>query len=333
MSANQGERDGESQQQIPPDLQRRDRELLAGLERKLQVLRDRVAGVAKGYQAGCVITGRGGTSKSYTIIETLEGLGVPYRLLNTHLTPRGLFDELTLSPSAIHVIEDAEEVLHNRGSLSLLRSATWGSRRGREGRLERLITWSVHGSHREVTFDGGVILVSNRNLSEMPEAKALTTRIPCVDLPVTDPEIAALMRSAALKGYRIANNFLASEECLAVADYIIDESVRMNRQLDMRLLVNAFADRLQAEDHDSGCGWQDLVASTLRGRPSVVGDVESVGIRQQRKAQELEIARQIIHLPRQERLQEWEEKTGASQATLYRRLAELGRIDALDLDL
>ena len=131
----------------------------------------------------------------------------------------------------------------------------------------------------------------------------------------------------------MGDNFLTSEECLVVADYIIDESIRLNRQLDMRLLVNALADRLQVEDHDAGCSWRDLVASTLRGRPSVVDDVEPVGIRQQRKAHELEIARQIVHLPRQERLQEWAEKTGASQATLYRRLAELGRIDALDLDL
>lgn len=104
------------------------------------------------------------------------------------------------------------------------------------------------------------------------------------------------------------------------------------------MLINAFADRLQAEDHDSGCTWQDLVYSTICGRPSVAGDVEPVGVRERKMTRELEIARQIAHLPRQERLKTWKEKLGetggigGSEATLYRRLAQLGRIDALDFE-
>ncbi len=314
-------------------MSRQDRELLGQLERKFQILRDRVTGVAKGYCAGCLITGRGGTGKSYVTVETLEKLGVPFVLHNSHLTPRGLFDELAMNPSAIHVIEDCEEALRNPIELGILRSATWGSRRNREGRLERLIDWQAHGASMEVIFDGGIIVISNRKISELPEAKALTTRIPCVDFPVTDQEIAALMRSVAMKGYRMGDSVLAPEECLDVAEFIISESTHLNRQLDMRVLINGFADRLQAEDHDAGCGWRDLIASTLRGRPSVVEDIESVGIRRQRKARELEIARQIVHLPRHERLQVWKEKAEASESTLYRRLAELGRIDASDLGM
>jgi hypothetical protein len=314
---------------LAPELAVHDRELLVGLDRKFQVVRDRVVGVARGYYAGTVITGRGGTSKSWTIVQTLEELGVPYQLHNTHITPRGLFDEFDLNPSAVHVIEDAEEVLGNKVSLGILRSATWGSRRGRDGRLERLITWSVARNHLEVIFNGGVILVSNRKMSNLPEASALATRIPSIDLPVTDQEIGALMHSVAMQGYRIGDVFLAPAECLEVADFVIRESTHLTRQLDMRVLVNGFADRLQSEGYDAGCGWRDLIASTLRGRPSVVEDVESVGIRQQRMARELEIARQIVHLPRVERLREWQEKTGASESSLYRRLGELGRIDAL----
>lgn len=286
-----------------------------------------------GYHAGAGITGRGGTCKTFTVVETLEQLGVTFAIHNSHLTPRGLFDELASNPSAVHVLEDCEEVLGTRVSLGILRSATWGSRRNREGRLERLITWNVHGAHLDVIFDGGIILVSNRRLSDLPEVKALATRIPCIDLPVTDGEIAALMRSVAMEGYRMGDRILRPDECAEVAEFIIKESASLGRPLDMRLLVNALADRLQSDDHDAGCGWRDLVASTLRGRPSVVGDVEPMGIRQQRKARELEVARQIVHLPRQERLQVWKEKTDASESSLYRRLAELGRVDALDFDL
>ncbi len=65
----------------------------------------------------------------------------------------------------------------------------------------------------------------------------------------------------------------------------------------------------------------------------MVEDIEPVGLRRQRKAHELEIARQIVHLPRPERVRVWQEQAGTSESSLYRRLAELGRIDALDLDV
>lgn len=121
---------------------------------------------------------------------------------------------------------------------------------------------------------------------------------------------------------------LGPEECMEVADFVIGESGRLGRSLDMRLLINAFADRRQADDHDAGCTWQDLVASTLKGWPSVAGDIEPAGIRKITKARELEISREICGLDTDERLQAWTERTGKSKAALYRRLAELGRIDA-----
>lgn len=310
------------------DLSQQDQRSLIELNKKLQLVRDRVVGVAKGYHSGCAITGRGGTCKSRTAVEALDQVGSPFVLHNSHMTTRALVDELALNPSDVHLFEDVEELLRNQGSLGVLRSATWGSRRGRDNRCERLITWGAHGARQEFVFDGGVILIANRKLSDMPEAKALATRIPTIELLVTDGEIAALMRSVAAEGYRVGDGGLSPGECMEVAEFIIRESARVKRPLDMRLLIDAFADRLQAEDHDAGCHWRDLVASTLRGRPSVVDDVESVGIRKQKKARELDVAREIVSLPRLERLREWKEKTGASESSLYRRLAELAAIDA-----
>ncbi|MEN6496999.1 MAG: hypothetical protein ABFD16_22125 [Thermoguttaceae bacterium] len=312
-------------------LSQQDQESLVGLEKKLQVVRDRVAGVAKGYHTGCAITGRGGTCKSWTVMHTLKELDVHHRLHNSHMTARGLFDAFARAPSAVHVVEDAERVLRDPLSLGILRSATWSSHDHEQ--TERLITWHVHGAAPDIPFKGGIILINNRQLSDLPEARALATRLSLVDLDVSDQEIAALMRQVALQGYRLHASILAPDECLEVAEYIIAESPQLNRPLDMRLLVNAFADRLQADDHDAGCTWQDLVASRLRGQPVVKEAIASAGIRRQMKIQELAIAREVAGLPPQERLKIWKEKTGRSQATLYRRLGELGQNDARDLGM
>lgn len=311
---------------------RRESKALASLNKKLAVVRDRIRGVALGYQTGAIITGRGGISKSYTIAETLDELGVPYVRHNTHLMPRGLFNELDARPAEVHVFEDVEELLAKSVSLGILRSATWGTRSSRTGQMERMVSWATNNGSLEITFEGGVILVSNRPLNQSPELKALATRIPHVDLVVTDAEVAALMRQIAANGYDLGGKVLEPAECLEVADFIIAEASRLNRSLDVRLLINAFADRLQADDHDSDCGWRDLVASTMRGRPAVTGDVRPRGIGQKSMDRDREVAREIAHLPRNDRFRLWQERVKhVSQSTLYRRLAELGRTDAIDL--
>src|SRR4051812_366641 len=65
-------------------------DLLASLDRKLQLVRDRVHSVARKYSNGFYLWGEGGTSKSYTVEETLEPL-CPYKLTNSRLTGKGLF--------------------------------------------------------------------------------------------------------------------------------------------------------------------------------------------------------------------------------------------------
>lgn len=317
---------------MPILLSTRDRAHLVTLHKKLQILRDRTTGVAMGYQSGCIVTGRGGTGKSYTIVEELERLGASYKLTNSHITPRGLFDLLATYPDAIHLIEDAEEISRNPTSLGVLRSALWGSRSNRASRTERLISWQTHTLSLEVVFGGGVILVSNRKLGALPEMEALATRVPCLEINLGDQEIAALMRKVASEGYQRGSLKLDAEECIEVAQFIITESAQLNRALDMRLLVNAFADRLQADDHDAGCDWQDLVYSTLCGRPVVMGDVETAGIRQRNRERELEVARELVGVEPVRRLRIWQERTGKSQATLYRRLSELARADSLDFE-
>lgn len=316
----------------PQGLSIEDRHVLAHLNKKLQLIDDRVVGVCLSYQTGLIVTGRGGIAKSWTIIKALERLNQDYRLHNSYLTPRKLFDYLEAAPDAVHVFEDVEKMLRDQVSVGLLRSATWGSRRDDAGRQLRLISWGAHNASRETVFGGGIVILANRKLGDLPELRALATRVPYHELPVTNREIAALMRFVALDGYRRGDDQLDVAECGEVAEFIIYHSTRLGRDLDMRLLVNSFADRLQAEDHQSGLSWQDLVLSQVCGRPMVQGSVESASIRVSKLSQELDAAREIVALPPAERVKVWWEKTRLSRATLYRRLRRLAEVDSIDFD-
>lgn len=302
-----------------------DAQLLASLEHKLQLVRDRVQGVAEGYQTGFYLWGEGGTSKSYTVEQTLQQLGKPYKLTNSRVTGKGLFKLLRDFPDAVHVLEDAETMFADKNSHGVLRSALWGQV-GRDGQQERVVCWQTGPMRDEFVFTGGIILVANCGLDDMPQLRAIKTRVPCLQYLPTNEEVAALMRHIAKKGHTHGPFSLSPDSCQGVAREIVERSDRLKRNLDLRLLVNTFKDRLQWENGSAVTHWLDLLESRLKER--VVAPVGNVGLRAQQKDKEFEVLRQIADLPAPERLAVWVRETGKSQAALYRRLGELPRGDS-----
>src|SRR4051812_46628124 len=103
-----------------------DRTLLETLDNKLAVIRDRTRGVAKGYHSGFYLWGEGGTSKSYTVLKTLDEVGNAYKVTNSRIAGRGLFDLLEEYPDCVHVLDDVETLLSDKLSHGVLRAALEG---------------------------------------------------------------------------------------------------------------------------------------------------------------------------------------------------------------
>ncbi len=72
---------------------------LASLEKKLQMLRDLVTAVAKGFKTGLFLYGSGGVGKSYNVLRQLEKLEVGYQLFNGRMTAKGLFRAMKAAQS------------------------------------------------------------------------------------------------------------------------------------------------------------------------------------------------------------------------------------------
>ena len=176
-----------------------DLDALAGVERKLQVVRDLTTGVAKGFKHGFYLHGAGGYGKSYTVLDCLRQLEVPYQLSNSRMTAKGLFRALKHAPDAIHVFEDMERLTKDADAQGVLRSAMWA-----QPGHERVVTWTTatDGPERFV-FRGGLILIGNRPLADLPELRALATRIEVLRLEFTETEQTARMRELAGRGYRL----------------------------------------------------------------------------------------------------------------------------------
>lgn len=294
-----------------------DAELLESLNKRLAIVRDRVRSVALGYTTGLHLWGDGGTSKTYTVTQTLDALGTRYKVTNTRLTGRGLFDLLDAYPDVIHVLDDVETLLDDKTSHGVLRAALWA-----QGTAPRLVVWHTGtAGRREVMVTGGVIIIANSQLGELPALRALATRIDSLRYHPSPDELGALMRHIASQGFEHKGRRLSPEACSEVAEEVLARTANLSRKLDLRLLVSTLRDRVQYEDGLAEVHWSDLLESRMQGR--AVAPKKALS----RVERESELVRSIALLPHPERLRRWRDETGKSQASLYRAL-KAGRPDS-----
>ena len=111
------------------DLSDVDRRHLAALETKFQLVRDYTGQVASGYCTGLYLFGEGGIGKSHTVIRELERLKADYKLFNSRMTGRGVYNALERFPDSIHVLEDMEAIFRDRGAQGVLHAPSGASAR------------------------------------------------------------------------------------------------------------------------------------------------------------------------------------------------------------
>ena len=298
---------------------------LASYEAKLQLVRDYTKGVAMGFSNGFFLYGTGGIAKSFTVLRELQQLGVNFKLFNSRMSGRGLFEALAEYPKAIHVLEDMERLVKDKDAQGIIRSACW-SQKGDDGMQKRSITWATARGVESTVFSGGIIMLSNRALDDLPELKAIKTRISHLHLEVCDAEIAAQMRRLSRNGYRHGEQEMTPDECETVCEFVIVESQSKLCHLDMRLMDNAFRDYLQWRQKHSACHWQTLVATRLDGRKE-----DSVSTPRDRQLDDdLRCLEAVLSQCRSTMVAavEWCRMRGKSQASFfrYKRMLEQGMV-------
>jgi len=295
---------------------------LASLGRKFDLVRDHVTAVSKGFKTALFLYGSGGIGKSYTVLDQLRRLDVLHVLWNTRMTAKGLFLGLKHAPDAVHVLEDMERITKDPDAQGVLRSALWA-----QPGHERVVTWTTatDGPQRYV-FSGGLILLSNRKLCDLPELRALATRIEVHMLDVNDAELTALMRDLASRGYRQQEKLvIGPQECLEITEHLLKECRAAGCPLDLRLQQKSFQTYLQWESDWSNTHWRDLVAASVREASHHFRHESNTLPREDRRKQRRNILREIISQVSdvKEQEKEYMARTGASRADYFRRRLEV----------
>jgi len=296
---------------------------LANVDAKYQMVRDQVAAVAMGLSTGMYVYGPGGCGKSYAIEGELRQRQVPYKLYNSRMTGRGLFNALESHPDAIHLLEDMEQIFRDSGARGLLRSALWSQQSARDNSNERLVTWTTHQKEHQVVFTGGIIMTGNSPFPILSELDAVKTRISYTQLTFSDQEMIAMMRRLCLDGQSTQLGRVTPIESRDVCEFIVEQCGGLNRRFDLRLFKNSIADFAQWRDLEAGCHWNDLVSARIKERPTKIGTTKGRSDRESAKQEEMKLAIELEPIDdRQTRFDRWHEVTGKSEPTLYRRLEQ-----------
>lgn len=275
-------------------------------------IRDRVEGVARHYHHGLYLAGRGGTSKTYTVEESLKRTGTPWILRSGHMTPLGLFSVLENYPDHVVVLDDVGGMFRAPEARQILLAALGGPLGA-----SRPVSYVRDKKNKTVLFNGGIIAISNLPLAQDPVLNALRSRIPCVEFEPTDDQVAAFMLQLAGQGHLD----VGANECIEVARFVIHESTACDHRLDLRDFTKAVQDFRQCRDGHAKTRWQDLVRSGLRHRlvrispPSKAEQMEE----ECRLAERL-TAKYPGRNQRADRDHEWRDRTGKSPDTMYRHL-------------
>ena len=280
----------------------------------LDLIRDRTRSVADRYQVGAYIVGRPGSSKTYTVLETLKALKTPWTFRNSRMSAMGLWCLLQEHPEHTVVLDDISTLFDQKGALQIVLAALGGS----PGK-PRTVTYVTKDERKEFQFSGGIIAISNVPLSRDPLADAVASRVVLLEHEPSDEMLAAFMRDRAAHGHED----MTPEECLAVVEFVIAETRACDYRLDLRYMEKAWQD-YRMEKHGLALRpWKDLVRSSLK---RVVTPEQAVG-RSDRKAWEQQVALDLFQkYPDDKRLrdEEWLRLTGKASDSLYRRKRELG---------
>jgi hypothetical protein len=306
-------------------------EALESLERKYAIIREETLLVALGNSSGLYVWGEGGIGKSWNVIQTLRKYGYTFRHKNTRLSVAGFGEELRDHPKGLFLLEDLPDIADTTASRNLLLAALWGQPDPETGQMERLVPWTVSGDRKfETKFYGGIICTANKPMADIPELRAIATRIEVIGLACTREEILAVAKEVALDGFRFNGGSLSPQECLDMWSFYKKE-LPEGRMADLRILVRAARKRLGMEEmRRKGLPltrtWQEMLLAMIHQGPPP----EPVLTPGARKLNDEEVAVELSRKypdprDRGQRDKEWQERTGHHPLTYYKVLNRAGK--------
>lgn len=292
--------------------------VMARINKRKAVLCTQLQALAKGYVNAMFLHGPGGLGKTHVVCQEMDATcGKSWVHHTAYSTPKALMLELADKPEVIHVFEDTERLFKTDVSASILRAAC-GSPKDRE----RWVTYETANEKLRVNFRGGLLIVSNENISRSKgPLAAVASRFRPIKWDLTLEERMAMILDLAKEKWSRGEWTLTAGQCKIVAKFLLEEMVSgvTGTPVDLRLFTeHALPSYAQWLADKSATNWQEIVRSKLSGE---IGNqaAESRDTRN-RRLEIIAIGIDALKNPTKQKIDFWKEKTGLGQAIYYRHL-------------
>jgi hypothetical protein len=223
---------------------------------------------------------------------------------------------LAAQPDSIHLFEDCEKLYKTDVAASILRAAC-GSPRAKD----RWVTYETAHENLRVLFSGGIIIVSNEDISRSKgPLAAVASRFRPVLWTLSIEERAVQILNIADEGWIKGNWVISPEDCRMVAGWLVDQmtSGQVACPVDLRTFVeHALPAYAQWRCGAKVVSWQDVTLAKLQGSLRLEEN------RPERAARLEAIALAISNdgsIKTDGKIDKWKEETGLGQAIYYRHL-------------
>jgi len=254
--------------------------------------------VADGLEHGIVISGSGGTGKTYNIVEHLKEKETPFIYANNHTTPLGMYMLLYENRDTLLILDDVDGILQNKKIVSLLKAVL--GKVGKKG--DRIVSYTTTSPVMEKMMlpsrflhKSGLVIITNESPADNLSVKALLSRCLTYNLEYTYEEKIFKVRSI-LEGDLFKKYSALERE--SVLKFFEEQISPSTRNFSLRF-VGQFLSMCKAHPKD----WQQLALTQLDDPDK---DVRKVLL-------ELD----PMELTSKAKVELWKQKTGLSRSQYY----------------
>ena len=224
--------------------------------------------VLDGIGYGCIVEGKGGTGKTYRILnQSMSALGgkeVVY--IDSFTTPTALYVNLYENRNkSVIILDDCADMMNNAKILAMLKGALWHINDSKKRVVTYLTTKPPKDEYddplpRSFEIDARIIIITNYLKEDNPHVKAVLSRVNKVLVEVGRDELLRILRQVAKKEY----GGLTEDERLEVLAFLEENTNNQTDDLNIRTYLRAMDYMIWAKKHNRGDAWKPLVLKMLK---------------------------------------------------------------------
>jgi len=264
--------------------------------------------VLKGISYGTIVEGRGGTGKTYRILnQCLRECGADnVAYTDSYTTPASFYVWLYKNrDKRVCIIDDCAGFMNNDKILAFLKGALWHTNDGKTRIVNYMTTKPLNDEYGEpipstCEVECRLIIITNWLDDEKPHVKAVLSRVNRIRVDVPYKELLSILEQVIKKEYKSLTD-AERKQCL---EFLMENTSKNTPELNIRTLLRVMDYREYAKQRNAGDLWRTLSLKLLE--------------RDDRLLLVEKIVEDKSFQSEAERFEAFAELTGESQATFYR---------------